>query len=113
MLAETRRSTTYLALPRQVVCLEAAPVERNEQVCAAIAVGQRDLGIAHLLASGLYFGRKVINVSNWSRRSIRQSGSGLGRPVGAKGDGRGEGLRIRRGVAAAVSDPDAILLVCN
>lgn len=40
----------HLALPWQVVCLEAAPVEGDEEVGAAVTVGQRDLCVAHLLA---------------------------------------------------------------
>lgn len=40
----------YLALPWQRVCLEATAVQRNEQICAAIAVLQREAGIGHLLS---------------------------------------------------------------
>lgn len=45
---------TYLALPGQVVCLEAAPVEGDQEVRAAVSVCQRELRIAHLLAGRLW-----------------------------------------------------------
>lgn len=46
---------SYLALPREVVGLVATPVQRDEKVGAAVAVGHGQFGIAHLLASGLCF----------------------------------------------------------
>lgn len=45
---------TYLALPRHVVRVLAAPVERDEQVGAGVAVCDGQAGLAHLLARGGY-----------------------------------------------------------
>lgn len=41
---------THGALPREVVLVDAAPVQRDEKVPAAVPVGERELGLAHLLA---------------------------------------------------------------
>lgn len=47
------KGTTHAALPRQVVGLGATPVEWDQEVGAAVAVGNGQLGLAHLLARGL------------------------------------------------------------
>lgn len=47
---------SYLTLPRQVVCLEATAIERNQQVSAAISVLKWQLRIAHFLAGRPYGG---------------------------------------------------------
>ena len=44
------RIEAHCALPRQVVGVVSASVERNEEVGAAVAVGDGELGIPHLLA---------------------------------------------------------------
>jgi hypothetical protein len=46
---------SYLALPRQVVRLVPAPIQRDQEVGAAVTVGKRELGVAHLLAGRLCF----------------------------------------------------------
>ena len=48
------RTGTHLALPREIVRVDAAPVQRDQQVGATIAVGYGELGLAHLLAGGLW-----------------------------------------------------------
>lgn len=42
----------YLALPREVVLLISAPIQWDQQVRAAIAVGKRETGGGHLLSRG-------------------------------------------------------------
>lgn len=46
--------STYLALPGQVVGLESAVVEWDEEVGAAVSVWEGQFRIAHLLAGSLY-----------------------------------------------------------
>lgn len=43
---------TYSALPWSVPGLATALVERDEKVGAAVSVGERETGLAHLLAGG-------------------------------------------------------------
>ena len=57
----------HLALPRQVELFLPTPVQRDEQVCARVSVGQRQAGGAHLLAGGL-----------WSRTSVKGGQWGAG-----------------------------------
>jgi hypothetical protein len=49
-LLGSARRCSYLALPRHVECLEATPIEGNQQVGAAVSVLHGELRIAHLLA---------------------------------------------------------------
>lgn len=48
------------ALPRRVPGIAAALVERDEEVGAAVAVGQREAGLSHLLAGR---GWRAVSVS--------------------------------------------------
>jgi len=68
----------YLALPWQVVCLVATPVERHQEMGAAVSVGQRELGRRHFLARRLCFG------------------------IVSRNRGRGRGVIVRRGVSELV-----------
>lgn len=43
---------THTALPRQVVCVDAATVQGDEEVRAAISVGEREFGVAHFFPRG-------------------------------------------------------------
>lgn len=52
-------SWAYLALPGQVVLLLPTPVEGNQQMCAGVAVGQRQAGGAHLSARSLCLSASV------------------------------------------------------
>lgn len=88
------RRHTYLALPREVVGLLAAPVQRDEQVRAAVPVGDGDLGIAHLIASGLCGGGGV-GVSRGSSRERElagEHGNAIARRAAAIGRGGRVGL---------------------
>jgi hypothetical protein len=46
------RMFAHLALPRQIELLVPTPVQRDEQVCAGIAVCERESGGAHFFACG-------------------------------------------------------------
>jgi hypothetical protein len=68
---------TYGALPRGVPCIPTALVERNQKVGAAVSVGQREFGIAHLLAGRFCSGsqRSVDKISakdQFSGRYVRR-----------------------------------------
>lgn len=80
----TTQLTTYFALPRQKVGIRATPVERDQQVGAAVAVGHGELRSAHLLAG---------------RRCCEK--------VSKAGRNRGKWYLVRRGVSG--SEPSAMV----
>ena len=79
-LAGHAQLTAYLTLPRQKVGIHATPVERDQQVGAAVAVGHGELRGAHLLAGRLYWG-KVSKAGSQSGSSISYAAESRGRSL--------------------------------
>ena len=48
----SRRESSYLALPGQVVLVVSAAVQRDQEVGAGVSVGNGKTGVGHLLARG-------------------------------------------------------------
>jgi len=71
-----------LAFPRQVVRFESAPIERHQEVCAAVSVRQRELRIPHLIAGR--FWRAVI-AGETHGMMIRHLVSSMAELAGTKG----------------------------
>lgn len=102
---ERERGTTHAALPRQVVGLGAAPVEGDQEVGAAVAVGNGQLGLAHLLARGLCEG-----ASGLALGPGRESEMDCGRTywAGPRGSFR-PCLRVERGGSVGIGASSSAL----
>ncbi len=51
-LPQSASKRAYLTLPRQVEFFKAAPVQRDQEVGARVAVGEREAGGGHLFSRG-------------------------------------------------------------
>jgi hypothetical protein len=62
---EDTEQSTHSALPRKIVCLEPAFIERNQEVRTAVSVRKRNSGIRHFL------GRRSCNLISKPPRSSK------------------------------------------
>jgi hypothetical protein len=77
---------THRALPGRVPRVAAALVQRDEQAGAAVAVGEREAGFAHLLAGGRWACQYTDRERGRGGRTPRLSGGVGGHGCGSMGD---------------------------